>query len=191
MLVRRAWSILFAVAAGCEIAFPLEAPPPDAPRSDAGIDATTLACPVFGYQPVLNLPSTYRFANLPRTWEQAESACEQDDTTFHITHLFVPNNDAELVTIQNTASSQLLTNTIWVGVARDRTAPSDVKASYIDVEGGFAVDLWAGGQPQVNVGDADGVVISPILKMMNVSHSTLHDFICECDQIQVSHMFVF
>ena len=191
--MRAAVLVWFGVA-GCDLVFPLEPPPIDAPViSDVAIDAPFIPCPT-SYDSVDGQPSTsYHFVLTQLPWRDAETACEADDLQHRITHLAVPDDLIELADLQNAFSAGgIQGQTVWIGVARGRTDP-DTASAYFAITG-KAIDssLWEPGQPSPS-GPVEkaAVTLNQVQRLVNQPFLDLHAFICECDQQPASRNFGF
>jgi hypothetical protein len=173
--MRRVAFVMF--CGGCELAFPLTAPPrsdADAMLPDSGPPSTIDAsdrCAGYGSQPVL--PNKVRIVlEPPLTWFEAEADCEADGA-----HLAVPRNAADMVRYVELVE----TAKPWAGVARDGTATNDQFRSITGIA--FPQGpLWHPGEPS-STGPVVEIANDNDARLVDTSIAFRNRYICECDGI--------
>ena len=161
----------FVCVAGCSFGLP-DSPP--APLTDAAGDAGDAAgavCPA-GYVMLAGAPSLYRVVDAGTTWEGAQADCADDGT---ITHLAVPENEAEYLALADVVSGA----TRWLGVS-DRKIEGVWIPIIVNAMGYF--DHWAGSEP--NAQDCLSVNRNTDYEAMpckDPDPQWFKGFFCECD----------
>jgi hypothetical protein len=170
-------------AALVDAALPDAAPPDATLPPDASMPLT---CPT-GYQHGMgqNADHCYRFVTPGKSWANAESDCENDNSGGGAKpHLIVFSNEAEF----NDVRQALSTRQIWVG-ADDLAS----EGNFVNVTGGaFITTHFKTGEPN-DFGDGPGgtaedcilfeINFTPNLDpgFNDVGCSITHDFLCELD----------
>jgi hypothetical protein len=180
--VPRLFRALLCVLTGCRIGFDAQPrqdtpDPGDGAHGDAGDGGSdtpdaVASCP--GYEPLTDLPGTYRIGTMREAWLAAEQACEQDGA-----HLAVVGSDTENGVLWAKISPTW--GTFWIGVT-DRVA----EGMYVNVTGGApSYTNWVGPVPS-NVSEDCVSMGTGGAAWEDQDCGAAFAWVCECDGAAVA-----
>jgi len=180
------------LVAGCDIPFPLVAPPAEAAVVvvDARIDAPFQPCPVTGGWTMLFGEGETRYLALatPNSWPIAEAVCEGQGPGIH---LAAPDTQNELTQLEALVRMPPISGGLtWIGVARNADSNFE-KAAFTKITFGVVDEtFWAPMQPNNASGMEYGVSITGLSNLADENVASLRAAICECDHREID-MFAF
>ncbi|MBP6628344.1 MAG: hypothetical protein KBG28_13390 [Kofleriaceae bacterium] len=139
---------------------------------DAGVDGAASRC--VGYAPLGALPGLYLPVATAATWAEAVAACAADGA-----HLFIPDDDPELVTVTQLAFPTTLWQALdwqWVGISDQA-----IEGVWRRVDGEPATFLpWDVGQPDDFAMAEDCVQAAPTAGLNDLGCDQALAYVCEC-----------